>query len=352
MAASVPQEARLFSREAKVSSKKRSHKIEKLARIYDDQILPVWALRFGKMLLRDLPLPDRGQILDVACGTGYPATEILEKMGPKCRLIAIDGSSTLLDVARKKVEAMGKKGVFFRSESAEPKLSFANEVYDLVLSNLGLMDMDDRPAALKDFARVTVPGGQVRCTIPLEGTFQEFNDIYREVLIKHDKHEALSRLNQYIAQFPTVDESEKWLHQAGLQPFTVEVEEFSLLFKSSREFFYAPVIEYGPLAEWKEIAGKDQEMRDIFFYIKESIDAYFGNRAFKLTIRAGCLKGIKPLNDEDRTTDRIHLIDAVEAFPGDSESEIEINPEIMEEILLEAEDAETLQHLDPIPEKD
>ena len=73
----------------------------------------------------------------------------------------------------------------------------------------------------------------------------------------------------------------------------LEIEEFTLLFKSSREFFFAPVIEYGPLAEWKEIAGSGQEMQDVFWYIKEAIDAYFDGRPFQVTIKAGCIVGRK-----------------------------------------------------------
>jgi hypothetical protein len=73
----------------------------------------------------------------------------------------------------------------------------------------------------------------------------------------------------------------------------LEIEEFTLLFKSSREFFFAPVIEYGPLAEWKEIAGAGQEMQDVFWYIKEAIDAYFADGPFSVTVKAGCLIGKK-----------------------------------------------------------
>jgi ubiquinone/menaquinone biosynthesis C-methylase UbiE len=287
-----------------MSAKKRSHKIEKLARIYDDEVLPVWSERFGRMLLRDLQMPERGQVLDVACGTGYPAVELLRKMQPGCRLIAIDGASAMLDIARKKVAEIegAKQKVFFRTESAEPKLSFADDVYDLVVCNLGLEDMEDPAAALADFARVTVPGGEVRCTLPLEGTFQEFFDLYREVLIKHDKHEALDRLNEYLRRYPPVEEVERWIREAGLQPGQVEVAEFSMLFKSSREFFFAPVIEYGPLPDWKAIAGKGQEMQDVFWYIKEAIDAYFGDRAFEITVKAGCIVGrVQAVTDDDET---------------------------------------------------
>ena len=274
---------------------KRSLKVEKLARIYDEEIAPVWGTRFGKMLLRNLAVPARGQVLDVSCGTGWPTIEILRRLTDGSRIIAIDASSAMLDVARRKVSdlgPLGKKGVFFRTESALPKLSFADDVYDLVVCNLGLDEMPSLDAALRDFARVTKRGGEVRCTLPLVGTFQEFHDLYREVLIKHDKHEALERLERQIERYPTIDQLERSLAGAGLDG-RVEVEEFTLLFKSSREFFFAPVIEYGPLAEWKEIAGSGQEMQDVFWYIKEAIDAYFDGRPFQVTVKAGCLIGKK-----------------------------------------------------------
>jgi len=274
---------------------KRSLKIEKLARIYDDEIAPVWGSRFGKMLLRNLAVPERGQVLDVSCGTGYPTVEILRRMNDGSRLIAIDASSAMLDVARRKVNELGplgKKGVFFRTESAVPKLSFADDVYDLVVCNLGLNEMPSLEVALRDFARVAKKGGEVRCTLPLAGTFQEFHDLYREVLIKHDKHDALDRLERHALRYPTVDHVERCMRSASLAG-GLEIEEFQLLFKSSREFFFAPVIEYGPLTDWKAIAGSGQEMQDVFWYIKEAIDAYFGGRPFHVTVKAGCLIGTK-----------------------------------------------------------
>lgn len=274
---------------------KRSLKQEKLARIYDDQIAPVWGSRFGKMLLRDLTLPERGQILDISCGTGYPLVEVLRRKGESARVIAIDASSAMLEIARKKVAdlgALGKRGVFFRTESPLPRLSFADDVYDVVMCNLGLPEMPSAASALADFARVTKVGGEVRCTMPLAGTWAEFHDIYREVLVKHDRHDALDRLDAHLATYPTIEQCTGWLEAAGLTA-TVEVEEFTLLFKSSREFFFAPVVEYGPLPEWKAIAGAGQELQDVFWYIKEAIDAYFGERAFQVTVKAGCLVGRK-----------------------------------------------------------
>src|SRR6266568_3054460 len=181
--------------------------------------------------------------------TGLPApTSWTRPSTRQARPIAIDASSAMLDVARRKIAELGplgKKGVFFRTESAVPKLSFADDVYDLVVCNLGLAEMPSLETALRDFARVAKKGGEVRCTVPLSGTFQEFHDLYREVLIKHDKHEALDRLDRHIARYATVDQVERSMKSASLDG-DIEAEEFTLLFKSSREFFFAPVIEYGP----------------------------------------------------------------------------------------------------------
>lgn len=281
--------------------KKRSHRLEKMARVYDDEILPVWSKRFGRMLLRDLRLPPKAMVLDFGCGTGYPALDILDKMDDQGRIIAIDPVGALLDVARKKTGKLSGRRIFFRSEAAKDKLAFADDVYDLVVSNLTLALVDNPEAMVREFARVTAEGGQVVVTLPLCGTFVEFYDIYREVLTKSDRHDVLERLEAYIERTPDAEQVAGWFEKAGLTHLEVERDEFSLLFKSGREFFFAPVIEFGPLRDWKNIAGKGQEMQDIFWNIKEAIDAYFGSRAFGVTVVAGCFRAVKPEAEEQET---------------------------------------------------
>jgi ubiquinone/menaquinone biosynthesis C-methylase UbiE len=276
---------------------RRSHKIEKLARLYDDEILPIWAQRFGRLIVRGLEIPPKATILDVSCATGYPALEIARKMDEQSRLIAIDGSSALLDVARKKAEEHpGRQRIFFRTETARPRLPFTADVFDIVYSNLGLDEFASATKALRDFARVAKPGGRVLATLPLLGSWQEFHDIFREVAVKHDKGTLIERLDRYVAAQPDAAVAEGWLHSVGLDDARVEVEPFTLLFRSAREFFFAPVVEYGPLPMWKSIAGQGQELQDVFWFVKEAIDAYFGGRAFEVTVQAGCLSGVKGAN--------------------------------------------------------
>jgi len=302
---------------------RRTHQADKLAKLYDAEILPLWSVRFGKLLLRELTLPPKAMVLDVGCGTGYPSLEILRKMDEQGRIIAIDPSSPMLDEARTKAGALSGKRIFFRSESAVPKLPFTDDVYDLVVCNASLQEFDDPESPIRDFARVCKPSGRVMVTLPLAGTYGEFFDIFREVLVKQDRQDAIDRLDAYLSRFPPLAQAKAWFEDAGLTDVHAEYETFTLLFKSSREFFFAPIIEYGPLSEWKAIAGKGEQMQKVFWECKSAIDAYFPGgtgSSFAVTVVAGCIRGQKRTAeagrlfvdrdalDEDAPTGEVELI--------------------------------------------
>ena len=72
--------------------KRRSLKQDKLARVYDTEILPIWAERFGRLLLAEAKVRSNAMVLNVACGTGYPALELLDMMDGG-RIIALVGEN-------------------------------------------------------------------------------------------------------------------------------------------------------------------------------------------------------------------------------------------------------------------
>jgi ubiquinone/menaquinone biosynthesis C-methylase UbiE len=283
---------------------RRTYQADKLAKVYDAEILPIWSGKFGRMLMRDLTLPPKAMVLDVGCGTGYPSLDLLRKMDDQGRIIAIDSSSPMLDEARAKAGPLSGKRIFFRSESAMPKLSFTDDVYDLVVCNASLQEFEDPESAIRDFARVAKPNGRVVVTLPLAGTYGEFFDIFREVLVKQDRQDAIDRLDAYLTRFPPLEQAQAWFEDAGLTDVRADYETYTLLFKSSREFFFAPIIEYGPLSEWKTIAGKGEQMQKVFWECKASIDAYFPAGAtgasFAVTVVAGCVRGRKHTAEEGR----------------------------------------------------
>lgn len=270
---------------------------DRLARTFDEESYPLFAQRFGEMLLAGAELPPRSAILEVGCAAGAITAEIVHHLDADSRVVGLEASTALLDLARARVRDQEHAGrrVFFRAlVPGAPRLPFAEETHETVLVNAALAGVADPMTAAADYARVVKPGGQLIVALPLRGTWFEFLDLYREVLLGARRTEALQALDAYVESMPDAETMAAKLEEVGLTGVDIEVEHWELVFRSAREFFYAPLIEHGPLARWKEIAGRGPAMQETFLAIKEAIDTYFGARAFPVSVYAGRFAARKP----------------------------------------------------------
>jgi len=265
-------------------------KQERIARVYDAEIWPSYAQRFGGMLLDALEPPPAARIVEVGCATGALTLEILRRWD-KARVVGID-EPPFLAQARPKLQSAGNRVELIGSPPAPLPLPDASFV--VALSNLAATDSADPARAVRELARVTVPGGWVGVTTPLRGTWAEFLDIYRDVLLENGAPDSVAALDKHVASLPDGAAATAWLEGAGLAEVQIFVERWEILFRSAREFFFAPLVELGPLSRWKRIAGRGDDMQDAFFFTKEAIDTYFEGAAFPATIVGAAIVGRKP----------------------------------------------------------
>jgi len=99
-----------------------------------------------------LPEPGPGPVIDVGCGEGRGARELL-KLGHQ--VIGVERSPTLAAAA---VAASPGLPVLLGDAAALP---VASESADLVLACMSLLDMDDFDGAVSEIGRVLRPGGQL-----------------------------------------------------------------------------------------------------------------------------------------------------------------------------------------------
>jgi ubiquinone/menaquinone biosynthesis C-methylase UbiE len=267
---------------------------EKLARVFEEEVYPLSGQKLADLLMANLVLARNGHVLQIGCGLGTTNTEILQQTDADGRLIAVEATPTLVERARANVAAeyLGRR-VFFRAHNLDGKLPFAENGFDCVVANVSLADTASPGTVVSELVRVTKPGGELRLATPLAGTWREFIDVYSDVLVRLRKHGAAAALAAYAKSFPEPEVLAKQMEAAGLGPVTVETTHWELVFRTGREFFYAPVIELGPLARWKSIAGKGAEMQDIFLAVKEAIDTYFAGTGFAASVVAGVFSGTK-----------------------------------------------------------
>jgi SAM-dependent methyltransferase len=273
-----------------------AEKDERLAKIYDAEIWPAYAARFAAMILRALPPRVAGHVAEIGCATGQLTLELARRLsGGGRRLEAFDESPAALAVARARLEADPRARDRAAFEIAAPDaLPLADGALDLAVSNLAAAAAGDPAGAARELARALAPGGEALVTLPLRGSWGELLDIFRDVLREQGKRDSVTALERHLSEQPDGEAAARWLEAAGLRQVEVEVERWEVLFKSAREFFFAPLVELGPLSHWKHIAGRGDDMQDIFFFTKEALDAYFRGMALPMTVVAAIVRGKKP----------------------------------------------------------
>ncbi len=100
--------------------------------------------------------------LDVCCGTGDFAFELAHMVGGQGRVVGVDFSSPMIELARAKAARLGVASVEFSVANA-CDLPFAEGSFDCVTIGFGVRNLADIDAGIAEMARVLRPGGKLIC---------------------------------------------------------------------------------------------------------------------------------------------------------------------------------------------
>jgi len=111
-------------------------------------------------LYLEVGLKDAKLVLDVGCGSGFVTRDIAHLT--KGTIIGIDGSSSLIEVAKKILKDYSNTKLYIGDAR---RLPFKDNTFDMVTCNLLLMWADDPAKVVGDMARVTKPKGKVLASL-------------------------------------------------------------------------------------------------------------------------------------------------------------------------------------------
>ncbi len=114
-------------------------------------------------------------VLDVGTGTGTAASFAL---GEGRSVVGIDGSPAMVELAARRVPGATFQAMDFS------RLEFADGTFDTVMASHSLLFAEDRVAALREWLRVTRPGGRLSISVPGPEELTP-TQLYRDIYDRH-----------------------------------------------------------------------------------------------------------------------------------------------------------------------
>ena len=255
---------------------------------YDE--LPLWSAMFGLLLLEHVPLENVHSALDVGCGTGFPLIELAERLGPQASVHGIDPWSAALTRAREKIAARGTTNVTVH-EGVAAKMPFDDETFDLIVSNLGVNNFDDRAGSIRECRRVAKAGATVALTTNLQGHMQEFYEVFDRVLEERTDVEARRLLREHVDHRATVTSIRQLLEDARFSVRRVVETASSMRFANATALFNHHFIKLGFLDAWKKVVPSREA--EVFTRLARALDETASRTGeLRLTIPMAYVEGV------------------------------------------------------------
>jgi demethylmenaquinone methyltransferase/2-methoxy-6-polyprenyl-1,4-benzoquinol methylase len=163
-------------------------------------------------------------VLDVCCGTGDFAFALRRAVGKQGRVVAVDLSQGMLEVAKEKC---GRNQLHVEFQVADAlDLPFADAAFAACTVGFGVRNLPDIVRAFAEMRRVCRPGGKVVCLEITQARIPVFREFYslwfgRVVprlggLLAPDSR-AYSYLPTSVFRFPDPERLKEMMEEAGLR---------------------------------------------------------------------------------------------------------------------------------------
>jgi demethylmenaquinone methyltransferase/2-methoxy-6-polyprenyl-1,4-benzoquinol methylase len=116
--------------------------------------------RWRRLLVDSLQLTGDERVLDLATGTADVAERLAHRL-PKGHVVGLDPSEGMLAIGREKIQARGLSSRIELVSGDAQALPFADASFAAITMAFGIRNVPDRAKALREMARVLLPGGRL-----------------------------------------------------------------------------------------------------------------------------------------------------------------------------------------------
>ena len=189
-----------------------------------------------KKAIRALKVSQPQYLLDVATGTGDFALEAIKILKP-VKIVAVDISQGMLDVAKEKITKKGLDTQFEVQLADSESLPFKHDTFDAVTVAFGVRNFENLEKGLSDMCRVLKPGGKaviLEFSTPKKFPVKQLYNFYSTKILPligkvfSKDSRAYTYLPESVAQFPDGKRFTDILHHVGFSKTECRPQSFGI----------------------------------------------------------------------------------------------------------------------------
>lgn len=182
--------------------------------------------------MRQMQVQPGQSALDVACGTGDWTIQLARAVGKTGRVVGLDFSQNMLDVAAYKVAKEGLEDIVTLVNADAMQLPYEDNTFDYATIGFALRNVPDIQTVLNEMCRVVKPGGQVVSLEVSKPPFLPYRQLFYLYFYKIlpqlakwfvNKYEEYAWLPKSLTDFPDSRELADMFRRAGLHPVRVKL---------------------------------------------------------------------------------------------------------------------------------
>jgi SAM-dependent methyltransferase len=174
------------------------------------------------------------------------------------------------------------------------ELDLPDASVDLIVSNLGFNNFENREAVLRTCFRVSKPGAPLLLTTNLVGHMAELYDLFRATLEETGRADLLPALQAHIDHRATVPSLVQFLQEGKFEVQDVFTESFRMRFADGTSLLRHHFVRRGFMRGWKAVVPPEA-LESVFAALERNLNALAGRRGeLSLTVPMACIQARRP----------------------------------------------------------
>ena len=173
-------------------------------------------------------------------------------------------------------------------------MNFKDNMFDLIVSNLGINNFDNAAAVFRECFRVAKPKTPIALTTNPEDHMKEFYQVLTETIIQLKLEHVPDKFEAHQKHRLSVKKVCHLLETAGFAISQTQQKSFSMRFLNGTAFLNHYFIKYAFMDGWKSIFPTDL-LKPVFTQLEKNLNALAKKKnEFKVTIPIAYIEGEKP----------------------------------------------------------